>query len=216
MSLRTLALALLLTFSPATAFAQSGAAQPGPKQTSTAPPRAPAQPGWLYRGSDLPPDPAWRFGTLSNGIHYAVRRNARPAGLVSIRVRIAAGSLHEQPDQLGWAHLVEHLAFRGTANFADREARHIWQQLGASFGSDTNAFTGTTQTFYQLDLPNADREKLDRSLHVMADMMSSALFDPAAVEAERAIVIAEKERRPELSVRMSEAGRCYRSAEWRS
>jgi hypothetical protein len=101
-----------------------------------------------------------------------------PRGQVSIRVRIAAGSLHEQPHELGWAHLVEHLAFRGSANFADREARHIWQQFGASFGSDTNAFTGTTQTFYQLDLPNADRAKLDRSLHVMADMMSSPLFDP--------------------------------------
>jgi zinc protease len=79
--------------------------------------------------------------------------------------------------------------------------------LGASFGSDTNAFTGTTQTFYQLDLPNADRAKLDRSLHVMADMMSTALFDPAAVDAERQIVIAEKERRPELSVRLGEAAR---------
>ncbi len=201
-SLRMLALALLLTLAPATAHAQSGTGQSATSQTGTA-----NQPGWLYRGSDLPPDPAWRFGTLPNGVHYAVRRNARPAGQVSIRVRIAAGSLHEQPHELGWAHLVEHLAFRGTANFADREARHIWQQLGASFGSDTNAFTGTTQTFYQLDLPNADREKLDRSLHVMADMMSSALFDPAAVEAERTIVIAEKERRPELSVRVSEAGR---------
>jgi len=192
MSLRMLALALLLLLAPVAAPAQ---------------PAADPQPGWLYRGSDLPVDPAWRFGTLANGVHYAVRRNARPAGQVSIRVRLAAGSLHEQPHELGWAHLVEHLAFRGSANFADREARHIWQQLGASFGSDTNAFTGTTQTFYQLDLPNADREKLDRSLHVMADMMSSALFDPAAVEAERAIVIAEKERRPELSVRISEAGR---------
>jgi zinc protease len=195
-----LALALLLVLAPLPAPAQP-AAQPAP------PPTAESQPGWLYRGSDLPVDPAWRFGTLSNGLHYAVRRNARPVGQVSIRVRIAAGSLHEQPHQLGWAHLVEHLAFRGSASFADREARHIWQQLGASFGSDTNAFTGTTQTFYQLDLPNADRAKLDRSLHVMADMMSSALFDPAAVEAERAIVVAEKERRSELGVRVGEAGR---------
>jgi zinc protease len=204
MSLRMLALALLLPLAPAAAFAQT-AAQPRPAGQPQ--PAAQPQPGWLYRGSDLPVDPAWRFGTLANGVHYAVRRNARPAGQVSIRVRIAAGSLHEQPHELGWAHLVEHLAFRGSANFADREARHIWQQLGASFGSDTNAFTGTTQTSYQLDLPNADRAKLDRSLHVMADMMSSALFDPAAVEAERAIVIAEKERRSELSVRVGEAGR---------
>jgi zinc protease len=192
-----LALASLLTLSPIAATAQPVAAPAQPA----------SQPGWLYRGSDLPPDPTWRFGSLPNGVQYAVRRNARPAGQVSIRVRIAAGSLHEQPHELGWAHLTEHLAFRGTANFADREARHIWQQLGASFGSDTNAFTGTTQTSYQLDLPNADRDKLDRSLHVMADMMSSALFDPAAVDAERAIVIAEKERRPELGVRVGEAGR---------
>ncbi len=41
---------------------------------------------WLYRGSDIPRDPAWRFGTLANGLHYAVRRNALPAGQVSIRV----------------------------------------------------------------------------------------------------------------------------------
>ena len=200
MSLRSLALFFLLILAPATAAAQ----QTGAQQTGV-----PQQPGaaWLYQGSDLPADPAWRFGTLPNGLRYAVRRNVRPERQVSIRVRIAAGSLHERPEELGWAHLVEHLAFRGTASFADREARHIWQQLGASFGSDTNAFTGITQTFYQLDLPNADREKLDRSLHVMADMMSTALFDPAAVDAERQIVIAEKERRPELSVRLSQAAR---------
>ncbi|HEY0326605.1 MAG TPA: insulinase family protein [Allosphingosinicella sp.] len=193
MSLRTAALALLLILSPAIANAQQAA--------------APAPQGWFYGDSDIPPDPAWRFGTLPNGLRYAVRRNARPERQVSIRVRIDAGSLHEQPNELGWAHLVEHLAFRGTANFADREARQIWQQLGASFGSDTNAFTGTTQTFYQLDLPNADRAGLDRSLHVIADMMSSALFNPAAVDAERQIVIAEKERRPELNVRLGEAAR---------
>jgi zinc protease len=192
MSLRSLTLAFLIILAPAAphiAQAQSAA------------------PGWLYQGSDIPPDPAWRFGTLPNGVRYAVRRNARPASQVSIRVRIDAGSLHETAEQQGWAHLVEHLAFRGTASFADREARHIWQQLGASFGSDTNAFTGTTQTVYQLDLPNAGRAALDRSLHVMAEMMASARFDPAAVDAERQIVLAEKERRPELSVRLGEASR---------
>jgi zinc protease len=162
---------------------------------------------WLYRGSDIAPDPAWRMGILPNGLRYAVRRNALPARQVSIRIRIDAGSLNETPEQLGWAHLLEHLAFRGSARFADREARHIWEQLGASFGSDTNATTTTTQTVYQLDLPNAGREALDRSLSVMADMMSSALIEPAAVAAERQIVIAEKERRPELSVRMSDASR---------
>src|SRR5690348_13420187 len=66
---------------------------------------------WLYRGSDIPRDPAWRFGTLPNGLHYAVRRSALPAGQVSIRVRIDAGSLHEANAERGWAHFLEHMLF---------------------------------------------------------------------------------------------------------
>lgn len=160
--------------------------------------------GWFYRGSDIPPDPAWTFGTLPNGVRYAVRRNALPAAQVSIRVRIDAGSLHERDEERGWAHLVEHLAFRGTKSYADREARHIWQKLGASFGSDTNATTQPSQTVYQLDLPGAERAGLDTSLSVLSEMVDSALFDPAAVDAERKIVLAEKSRRSELSNRMIE------------
>ena len=160
--------------------------------------------GWLYQGSDLPPDPAWQLGTLPNGLHYAVRRNSLPAGQVSIRVRIDAGSLNEQDSEQGWAHFVEHLVFRGTKSFGDREARYSWQQLGASFGSDTNASTGYAQTVYQLDLPKNDRASLDRSLTILAEMMDSARFDPAAVDGERKIVLAEKARRPELNVKLND------------
>jgi zinc protease len=113
--------------------------------------------------------------------------------------------MHEEERERGWAHLVEHMAFRGSASFGDRQARHIWQQLGASFGSDTNASTTPSQTVYQLDLPKNDAANLDQSLHVMAEMVDSALFDPAAVEAEKKIVLAERGRIPELSFRMQEA-----------
>lgn len=170
-----------------------------------APVQAAGDADWFYRGSDIPRDPAWRFGTLPNGVKYAVRQNALPEDQVSIRVRIDAGSLNEDDHQRGWAHLVEHLAFRGSKSFGDREARRIWQTLGASFGSDTNASTSPTQTVYQLDLPHADAANLDKSLHVLSEMVDTALFDPAAVEAEKKIVLQEKARRPELSVRMMEA-----------
>src|SRR5687768_7037648 len=176
-----LALALLLAF-PATA--QTGA------QTG--------DPDWLYRGSDIARDPAWRFGTLANGLRYAVRRNALPTGQVSIRIRIDAGALHEQDQERGWAHYVEHMLFRGTENYPDRQARQIWAQLGASFGSDSNARTGPTDTVYRLDLPHAERAPLDTSLSVLADMMIRARFDSAAVEAERPVILAEKAGRPEL------------------
>jgi len=160
---------------------------------------------WLYRGSDIARDPAWRFGTLPNGLRYAVRRNALPAGQVSIRIRIDAGALHEQDSERGYAHFVEHMLFRGTESFPDRQAREIWQQLGASFGSDSNASTDSTETVYQLDLPHADRTSLDRSLNVLSEMMSRARFDAAAVEGEKPVVLSEKNRRPELTQRVLEA-----------
>ncbi|HEX8126427.1 MAG TPA: insulinase family protein [Allosphingosinicella sp.] len=157
---------------------------------------------WFYRNSDIPPDPAWTFGTLPNGLRYAVRRNAVPEGQVSVRLRIDAGSLHEEEKERGWAHFIEHMAFRGTKNFGDGEVRETWQRLGASFGSDTNASTEPTQTVYMLDLPHADRASLDTSLTILADMADTASFDPKIVDAERGVVLSEYGRRTELSVKL--------------
>ncbi len=194
--LRVASLAFLLLAGPV--LAQPPAPAPAPAAQGA------GDADWLYRGSDIPRDPAWRFGTLPNGLHYAVRRNALPAGQVSIRVRIDAGSLHEADNERGWAHFLEHMLFRGTQTYPDRRAREIWQQLGASFGSDTNARTDATNTVYVLNLPHAAREPLDTSLAVLAEMMSQARIEPAAVEAERPVVLAEKGRRPEIGVRISE------------
>jgi zinc protease len=193
---------LLLLAGPV--LAQPPASAPGPAPAAAA--QASGDADWFYRGSDIPRDPAWRFGTLPNGLHYAVRRNPLPAGQVSIRVRIDAGSMHEADNERGWAHFLEHMLFRGTQNYPDRRAREIWQQLGASFGSDTNARTDATNTVYVLNLPHAAREPLDTSLTVLAEMMSQARIEPAAVEAERPVVLAEKGRRPELSVRVNDVG----------
>jgi zinc protease len=160
--------------------------------------------GWFYRNSDIAPDPAWTFGTLPNGLRYAVRRNALPEGQVSVRLRIDAGSLHEEDQERGWAHFIEHMVFRGTAHFGDGEARETWQRLGASFGSDTNASTEPTQTVYMLDLPHADRASLDTSLSLLADMADTAAFDPKIVDMERGVVLSEYGRRTELAVKLRE------------
>ncbi|MFL6858238.1 MAG: M16 family metallopeptidase, partial [Allosphingosinicella sp.] len=157
---------------------------------------------WLYRGSDMPRDAGWTFGTLPNGLRYAVRRNATPQGQVSVRLRMDVGSLMEEDAQRGWAHYIEHMVFRGTERFGDGEARETWQRLGASFGSDTNASTDATQTVFMLDLPHADRASLDTSLSLLAEMADKAAFKPATVDAERGVVLAEYGRRRELDVKI--------------
>ncbi|HEY0027116.1 MAG TPA: insulinase family protein [Allosphingosinicella sp.] len=159
---------------------------------------------WFYKNTDIARDPAWRFGTLPNGLRYAVRQNQLPAGQVSIRLRIDAGSLHEADAERGWAHFVEHMAFRGTEGFGDGEARETWQRLGASFGSDTNASTEPTQTVYQLDLPKNDEASLDTSLRLIAEMADKANFDPKLIEVEKGVVLSERGRRTEISTKLGD------------
>ena len=160
---------------------------------------------WLFKGSDIPPDPAWNFGTLPNGLRYAVRRNGVPPGQVAVRVRIDAGSLNETDDERGYAHLIEHLSFRGSRYVPDGEAKRVWQRFGATFGSDSNAQTTPTQTVYKLDLPAATEANLDESLKIFAGMMSEPGINDQGLAAERPAVLAEQREAPGPQVRLADA-----------
>ena len=122
---------------------------------------------WIYEGSDVPRDKEWQFGEMDNGLRYAVRKNGVPPRQVSIRIRIDAGSIHEEDDERGFAHLMEHLSFRESKYLGPAMAIPTWQRLGATFGSDTNAETSPTHTVYKLDLPNATPQALEESFKLL-------------------------------------------------
>ena len=132
--------ALALLAAPALDAATATAKKRAPVSASTAKslPKTP----WLYRGSDIPQDKEWIFGELPNGVRYAVRKNGVPPDQVSIRIRMDVGSMYEKPSEMGFSHLLEHLVFRQSKYLEDGQAIPVWQRLGASFGSDTNAQTG--------------------------------------------------------------------------
>lgn len=167
----------------------------------------PADRAWLYEGSDVPPDDQWLFGKLPNGLRYAVRRNGVPPRQVSIRVRIDAGSLHEQDSEQGYAHLLEHLLFRESKYLGKAEAISAWQRLGATFGSDANAETSPTHTAYKLDIPNIDKAKLSESFKLLSGMIREPVLSDANVAAERPIVLAEKRERGGAGLRMADLTR---------
>jgi len=193
-------LAVTRLLSAGAMLALIGPAYAEPPAVKTSPPSAAApQPAaavpWLFQGSDLPVDKAWRFGVLPNGVRYAVRQNKYPANSLAIRVRIDAGALMERGDEKGYAHFIEHMTFRGTKSVPDGEGIRTWQRLGAAFGTDTNAFTNLTQTLYQLDLPKSDPPSMDTALHLLSEMVSGANFDPKLVDIERKVVTAERSLR---------------------
>ena len=168
---------------------------------------APSDP-WAQAASDVPADPAVRYGLLPNGMRYALLHNATPPGQASFRLRIDAGSLMERDDQKGLAHFMEHMAFNGTKDVPENEMLRILERLGLAFGADTNAFTSFDQTAYMLELPNTRDETVDPSLHILREMMSAALMAPDAIDSERGVIVGEERTRdtPQLRVLKTQLG----------
>ncbi len=165
--------------------------------TAAAPALAQVQPSdpWAHATSDIPADSNVRFGVLPNGMQYALLRNATPPGQASFRLRIDAGSLMENEDQLGLAHFMEHMAFNGTTNLPENELLRILERRGLAFGADTNAYTSFDETVYMLELPNAEDGTVDDSLRIMREQVSEALMAPDAVDDERNVIVGEERLR---------------------
>jgi zinc protease len=152
-------------------------------------------PVWAQAASDIAPDPAVRFGVLPNGMRYAIMKNDTPAGETSIRLRIGSGSLEENDNQQGLAHVLEHMAFQGSTHVPRGEMIKLLQRNGLAFGPDTNAQTGWTQTVYMLDLPKSDPALVDTGLMLMRETASELFIDPKALETERGVVLSEERLR---------------------
>jgi zinc protease len=145
-----------------------------------------------HETSDLKPDPAVRFGALPNGLRYAVRANQEPKGRASIRLLVLAGSLHENDDQRGLAHFLEHLAFNGSKHYPPGTLVELLQRMGMRFGADTNASTGFDRTLYLLELPKVDDANLAEGFRVLGDYAGGLLLKPEEIEKERGIILSEK------------------------
>src|SRR5579864_7460370 len=81
-----------------------------------------------------PLDPQLVQGTLPNGLTYYIRENHYPEKKTSVRLVVKVGSVHEEEDEQGIAHFIEHLALvRGSKHFGDYEAPKYLESIGAWF-----------------------------------------------------------------------------------
>ncbi|MGZ8997304.1 MAG: insulinase family protein, partial [Allosphingosinicella sp.] len=102
------------------------------------------------------PDPAVKHGRLPNGLRYAVMQNVTPAGAISIRLAMKVGSYEESESERGYAHFIEHMAFRSTRQAPDGSFNNRFSAFGVAIGRDQNAVTGLEHTIYRIDLPTND------------------------------------------------------------
>jgi zinc protease len=139
----------------------------------------------------LPFDPSVTQGVLPNGMRYYIRENHKPEKRAELRLVVNAGSVLEDEDQRGLAHMVEHMAFRGTKRFAKNEISSYLESVGMRFGPDINAFTSFDETVYMITVPTDTAAIVDKGFQILSEWAHNVAFEPSQIEKERPVVIEE-------------------------
>ncbi len=162
-------------------------------------------PGLPSPETRLPRSPDLIEGQLDNGLGWYIRPNGEPAARAELRLVVRVGSVYEDHDQQGLAHLLEHMAFNGTDHFAEDELVATLEGLGMAFGAHTNAHTSTDETVYKLKVPTDDPEALDTAFTVLGDWADGMTLADDAIERERGVVLEEWRRTTGVGGRIRDA-----------
>lgn len=136
--------------------------------------------------------------TLPNGLTIHLKE-IHTAPIISHWIWYRVGSRNETPGRTGLSHWVEHMQFKGTPQFPASQLDKAIARTGGSW----NAFTHLDWTTYYETLPAA---QIELGLKLEHDRMNQSLFDPAEVESERNVILAELEgNQNEPRVRLAEA-----------
>ena len=125
--------------------------------------------------------------TLANGLRTILVVNRRVPS-VAINVAYRVGGKDDPPGRSGFAHLFEHLMFKGTS----RTAPETIDRLTEDVGGFNNAFTSEDITNYYEVVPS---NHLERLLWAEADRLASLDVNAANFATERDVVIGEYEQR---------------------
>ncbi len=131
----------------------------------------------------MPGDDGVRLTTLPNGLRVVSERMDH-ASTVALGVWISAGSRHEAPGEHGLAHLLEHMAFKGTAR---RSARQIAEEIEA-VGGDINAATSIEYTCYTARVLEDD---LPLAVDILADILLNSSFEADELAREQGVILQE-------------------------
>ncbi|MCB1968888.1 MAG: insulinase family protein [Geminicoccaceae bacterium] len=125
----------------------------------------------------------YRESILDNGVRVVTEAMPR-LETAAIGLWIDVGSRHERAEVNGVAHMLEHMAFKGTAR---RSARQIAEQI-EDVGGSLNAYTSREHTAYYARLLADD---IDLAGDILGDIVRNSTFDEVELEKERHVILQE-------------------------
>ncbi|XP_016651991.1 PREDICTED: zinc protease PQQL-like [Prunus mume] len=145
------------------------------------------------------------YGRLDNGLCYYVRCNSKPRMRAALALAVKVGSVLEEEDERGVAHIVEHLAFSATEKYTNHDIIRFLESIGAEFGACQNAVTSADDTVYELFVPVDKHELLSQAISVLAEFSSEVRVSKDDLERERGAVMEEYRGNRNATGRMQDA-----------
>jgi zinc protease len=136
-----------------------------------------------------PPKLQYQITTLANGLRVILSED-HSTPIVHVSVTYHVGSKNERPGRTGFAHLFEHMMFKGSKNVEPESHTSII----AGVGGRSNAFTTEDETVFWQTLPS---QYLPLALWLEADRMATLRIDDEAFRREREVVKEERRMRVE-------------------
>ena len=155
----------------------------------------------IPHGNPVSVNPDIVFGHLENGFQYILMENTTPENRVNIHLNVFSGAMHENNEQQGVAHYLEHMLFNGSTHFPPGKLIKYFQSIGMDFGADANAHTSFFNTVYDISLPDNTQKQLDKAFLIMEDYAQGALLLDSEVDRERGVILSEKRQRDSISYR---------------
>lgn len=121
--------------------------------------------------------------TLQNGVRVVSETMPHLAS-ATVGVWADVGARHEQAADNGIAHMLEHMAFKGTTR---RSPRDIAEQIEA-VGGDLNAFTSREHTVYYARVL---RDDVPLAFDILGDILLNSVLDETEIERERNVILQE-------------------------
>ncbi|KAF8409840.1 hypothetical protein HHK36_002358 [Tetracentron sinense] len=138
-----------------------------------------------FLSSQLPSHPKLYRGQLKNGLRYLILPNKIPANRFEAHMEVHVGSIDEEDDEQGIAHMIEHVAFLGSKK---RE-----KLLGT--GARSNAYTDFHHTVFHIHSPISTKDSDGDLLPFVLDALNEIAFHPkflaSRVEKERRAILSE-------------------------
>ena len=143
-----------------------------------------------------------RKGKLANGLTYYIYNDGSATGEAQYYLYQNVGAILENDEEMGLAHVLEHLAFNTTDHFPNG----VMNFLRSNNLNDFEAFTGVDDTRYAVhNVPTNDAKLNENMLWVLRDWCHGVKMTPNDIEKERGIILEEWRHRSGVDRRLTDA-----------